>query len=240
MEEEYKGYEFKIEQDEDADSPRNWDNLGTMVCWHRNYDLGDKEATGILTPREFVEWADGNADIAVILPLFLYDHSGLRMKVGSFAGLLPQGHAEWDTMQVGWIYVTKEALRKEYSCKRVTAKVLAQARKVLEGEVETYDQYLSGDVWGYVIDGVADGSCWGFYGYDECLSEAKAVIDAHIERHGTGRAAGPFWADDDGCLASGTGDDYETVAEFVGPKAKVNLEFVVEALNAYVEAQKNK
>ena len=24
------------------DSPRDWDNMGTMVCWHSRYTLGDK------------------------------------------------------------------------------------------------------------------------------------------------------------------------------------------------------
>lgn len=34
-------YKVEIAQDELAESPRMWDNLGTMVCAHRNYDLGD-------------------------------------------------------------------------------------------------------------------------------------------------------------------------------------------------------
>ena len=35
-------YTLKIEQDDCAESPREWDNVATMVCWHRNYSLGDK------------------------------------------------------------------------------------------------------------------------------------------------------------------------------------------------------
>jgi hypothetical protein len=54
------------------------------------------------------------------------------------------------------------------------------ARKCAEGLVETWNQYLWGDVWGYVItdsDGeeVESGSCWGFYGLDACIEEAKAT-----------------------------------------------------------------
>jgi hypothetical protein len=113
-----------------------------------------------------------------MLPLYLYDHSGLRIKVGNFAGLLPGGYVEFDTMQVGFIYVTKEALREEYSQKRIGKKTLAQARKMLYAEVETYDQYLSGDVWNYNIEGL--DSCCGFFGYDCCLQEAKDAIDYHI------------------------------------------------------------
>lgn len=36
-------YRIRIEQDLDAESPREWDNMGTMVCWHRNYNLGDEQ-----------------------------------------------------------------------------------------------------------------------------------------------------------------------------------------------------
>lgn len=30
-----------IEQDQFSDDPRSWDNLGTMLCCNRNYQLGD-------------------------------------------------------------------------------------------------------------------------------------------------------------------------------------------------------
>jgi hypothetical protein len=180
---EYKGYTIEVEQDVDAPDPRKeFDNLGVMVCWHRRYDLGDVKAESYQeTPDEFIEWAEKNAkNVALILPLYLYDHSGLRIKVGGFAGLLPEGHAEFDTMQVGFIYVTKDALRKEYSKQRLSKKMLAHACKVLRGEIEEYDQYLSGDVWNYVIEELDDSVC-GCFGYDYCLKEAQSAIDYHIE-----------------------------------------------------------
>ena len=40
-----------------------------------------------------------------ILPLYLYDHSGLAMSTGSFLGRAL--HAEWDSGQVGFIYMDK-------------------------------------------------------------------------------------------------------------------------------------
>ena len=51
-EEEYKGYSIKLFQDEDSESPRDWDNLGHMICFHPNYDLGDKHN---MTPEELLE-----------------------------------------------------------------------------------------------------------------------------------------------------------------------------------------
>ena len=38
--------------------------------------------------------------------------------------------------------------------------------------------YLSGDVWGYIVDeDNKDDSCWGFFGYDYCVEEAKRVAE---------------------------------------------------------------
>jgi hypothetical protein len=39
----YKGCTIEISQDEDATSPRENCNVGTMVCWHRRYKLGDEQ-----------------------------------------------------------------------------------------------------------------------------------------------------------------------------------------------------
>lgn len=38
---EYRGFDINIYQDEMAESPRDWDNIGKMVCKHRDYYLGD-------------------------------------------------------------------------------------------------------------------------------------------------------------------------------------------------------
>lgn len=185
---EYKGLTIQIEQDQDAESPRtSHDCLGIMVAFHKRYNLGD--SCHGFSEQDYSSWAELEAAIevrhkpVVILPLYLYDHSGLRIKVGSFQGLLPQGHAEFDSGQIGFIFVSREAALKEYGGKKLTAKKLAQARMVLEGEVETYDQYLRGDVYGYAVKDAGEhlDSCWGFYGYDYCLQEARSVADGHAE-----------------------------------------------------------
>jgi hypothetical protein len=45
-----------------------------------------------------------------------------------------------------------------------------QAIEILESEVKMYSQYLSGDVYGYVV---GEESCWGFYGIDAAREAAK-------------------------------------------------------------------
>ncbi len=34
-------YIYRVVRDESPESPRDWDNTGTMCCWHRRYHLGD-------------------------------------------------------------------------------------------------------------------------------------------------------------------------------------------------------
>ena len=159
---EYKGIEVKIYRDEYPESPREWDNLGTMVCWHNRYELGDKHDFD--TPEDFEEWLKDNP--ALVLPLFLYDHSGISI---SCKCTYPYNDI-WDAGQVGYIYVTYKKLRKEFNYKNITKSRYLKAIKYLEGEVDTYNDYLTGEVYGYTANCAICGdfvdSCSGFYGYD--------------------------------------------------------------------------
>jgi hypothetical protein len=129
-------------------------------------------------------------ELAVILPLSLYDHGGITMSVGR--------HSGWDYSNVGYIYATLEEGRKNWTVdendtveawygpnkgKRVPLRECM--KRVLRSEVEVYDQYLTGDVYGFrVLKKVTTtwvdkndptkevseteleetDSCWGFYG----------------------------------------------------------------------------
>jgi len=176
-----KKYRIKIIQDENPFSPREDDNLGTMVCFHSRYNLGDKHDFSREEAREFLK----SKEICVSLPLYLYDHSGITMNTSGFS-------CRWDSGCVGFTYVTKEQVRKEYGVKRITKEVIEKVTKVLEGEVQTYDQYLRGDVYGYEIYEVttcSEGhehenfvdSCWGFYGEEYCMTEAESIVGSYIE-----------------------------------------------------------
>lgn len=60
--------------------------------------------------------------------------------------------------------------------------------QALRSEVKTYDLYLRGEVFGYVIEdqqGNHIDSCWGFFGYDHAKSGlfeyAHNAADCHLE-----------------------------------------------------------
>lgn len=179
---------IKIHYDTDAESPRSWDNLGTMICGHRRYTLGDDHS--FTDGRDFMidllgldeeSQLDIDALLAraqkthIILPVYLYDHSGLAMNTTGF-------HCPWDSGQVGFIYVSLEDIRREYTVQRVSRQLRAKVAAQLASEVETYSDFLAGNVYGYVIeeDGDVTDSCWGFVGdYDGyCLQEARSALRA--------------------------------------------------------------
>ena len=161
---------INIVNDEHAESPRTWDNLGTMICFHGRYNLGDEHSFDYNSFEEMEKAIEKQYD-AVVLPLYLYDHSGITISTSPFS-------CPWDSGQVGFIAISKEKARNEYGWKAITKKRKELLTSYLEGEVETYDQYLRGDIFGFEIlnsEGEVEDSCWGFYGEESAIEEAKAV-----------------------------------------------------------------
>lgn len=169
-------------------SPRDWDNLGTILYAHSRYKVGDKtfDSSKYTGWEEALKGEVGNLSDIVYLPVYMYDHSNQHLSTESFIGRAL--HAEWDSGQVGWIYVTKEQLRKEYSVKRITKAIKEKAISVMKSEIEVFDLYVSGEVYGVkVIELDENGeekdfdSCWGFYGDDLENSGMKDYINENIE-----------------------------------------------------------
>jgi hypothetical protein len=172
---------FKLIQETSPDCPRENENLGTMACVHGRYNLGDDNAVNELSDiitshsmyRDSFEEEYNLSNLldlykigekiglfALCLPLYLYDHSGIRMSTSAFS-------CSWDSGQVGFIYVTKEQARNKFNVKRIGKKLVERINNILLSEVEKYDQFLTGDVYGFeVLDDNEDpiDSCWGFYG----------------------------------------------------------------------------
>lgn len=167
---------LKLMYDSSPESPRTWDNLGTMVCFHNRYDLGDKHN---YSSDDYNNWEEMKKAIikeentAVILPLYMYDHSGISISTSPFS-------CRWDSGQIGFIFVSKEKALEEFGGKIVTAKLKERIEKILEGEVETYTQYVEGEVYGFEIvdedDDIID-SCYGFYGDNHKESGMLDYID---------------------------------------------------------------
>jgi len=168
-EEIYKGYRIKIFNDDSPFDPRKNDNLGKMVCFHRNYDLGDEHNMTIDQLKTLIK-----KDNIYSLPLYLYDHSGITMNTTGFS-------CPWDSGQVGVIFASKKAIQKNFKVRKVTQEHIWKAMEILEAEVKEYDDYITGNCYGFVIEDENANeieSVWGFIGdYKGCVDEAKVYID---------------------------------------------------------------
>lgn len=178
---EYKGYTIKVVEDSDPFDPREeCDNFGTMVFFHRRYRLGDENKWDPQEFKEYIEKGEKNNRL-VALPVYMYDHSGITIKTSPFSD-------PWDSGLLGWIYVDREKILKEYDRKILTKSLRRKAEETLRGEVQTYDNYLRGDVYGYQITDSNQEeleSCYGYYGDPEesgCISDAKNIIDHMISK----------------------------------------------------------
>lgn len=116
----------------------------------------------------------------VYLPLYLYDHSGITMSTSEFS-------CKWDSGQVGYIYTDKKTIletvggftNEKGNCVKVSAYNWKEAAYInMKSEVKDYDMYLTGEVYGYIVEKqVGDpewllewqrtDSCWGIYS-DKC------------------------------------------------------------------------
>ncbi len=215
----HRGCRVLVFNDENPIDPRvDSHNFGTMICWHNRYILGDQQPK--VNPTHYMRWLAGVTVDAedhdkipeehitrilekyfVMLPLYLYDHSGITMSTGLFS-------CGWDSGQVGFIYVSLENARKNWmlpdpagwdyvmpgDMEPYNKGTLREcAARLLKMEVQNYDQFLTGQVYGYQTkdwEGNNIDSGWGFFGSEETkenssmVKEAKGSIDDYIDNFG--------------------------------------------------------
>lgn len=157
------------------------------AVYHLLDDLTIRHCMTLMEP--YAEW----------MPLWLYDHSGITMSCG--ARTYPYND-RWDSGQVGWIVALKKMVMAEtvefildkngeriliehkhegnpstwgYATRPLTDGTWRKrACEIMEADVEIYDLYLTGEVFGYTLyeqdeDGEEwseEDSCWGFFGAD--------------------------------------------------------------------------
>lgn len=180
--------------------PRDATNVGVMMAeGHRHYILGDKRPVYLDDEARAAYNAAADAMVrapfavvarylrifwgaTVVLPLGLYDHGGVSMYVGGAID-------PWDSGLVGVIFDTPGT--------RADTGVLTpeDIEAALRGEVEEYDRFLRGEVYGYVIERLSTcdhgdvhsdhvDSCWGYIGDEFAISEGRSALNHFTNKEG--------------------------------------------------------
>lgn len=205
---EHHGVTVEIETDDDrAGSPRDWDNVSRLYCWDDRMSgvVSEGENDEMFGPGDHNGLADAIEHLiaqgaVVILPLYLLDHSGYSISSGPniielddegryracrSEGRFAGDSAGWDTSMVGFAWAKGDTDSPD-------------PLAACEAEIETLDQYFTGDVYGYIVDPDGEGeSCWGFYGL-ECVKEEANDAAEHVAHQREREAAeAAHWAERD-------------------------------------------
>ncbi len=178
----YKGHHINIYYDETPESPRKWSNLGTFYTAHRRY-RPEKDFNAHFDFNNVCDNRPGNLRESflrnyIALNLFLYDHSGLSISSGPFL-------CRWDSRWFGIVAVSVEQVKKEYGWKVLTQSRRKKIEEYLQNEIDTYNEYLHGEVYGFQVTPEDDDteildSCWGFFG-DKGINQIKSECQAYID-----------------------------------------------------------
>lgn len=176
-----------VYQDEDLESPRVWGNIGKLcIRKHRSYDFPNELDIDFDRQDEYEEMNQINPLIQLakgyyIFDLDCYEHGWIKF---SFSGSGMQCNFD-KSNNVGILAIPKELEGAVYTEE--------QAKEIAKEELKEYNQYLNGEVYGYVVEeqnvwtnekgdtkterNSNDDSCWGFYDIANILQEFK-VTDA--------------------------------------------------------------
>lgn len=155
--EEINGYKVTLAQDNMGSSPDEWgDQAVFLVAEHRQFHV-DRDGYSVHSDEATRgEWEECGFQV---FPLAAHIHGGVVLQLGT-----PRG---WDVGQVGWVLVKSDEF--------------PDAEKAAESLLETWNQWLAGDVWWFQIEdnlGEVVTSLGGIYGEEYARAEAKAEAEA--------------------------------------------------------------
>ena len=179
--------------DQHATNPREWANLGTILIapnkahWIANRD--DVVDTSCLGKNPYEHWNNlrreqlklKKSDIAIAYPITKHEHGEISLQLGYKSG--------WDYGVVGFVYVTKEQVRKCYGVDRITKSIIERAKNCLQDELDMLTRWLNDDCYGWQIKECAltdDGldweevdtldACWGYFGKEQALDDMQNML----------------------------------------------------------------
>jgi len=168
---------IQVLPDYDSESPRECDNLWT---WTTTANAGysdikpeyHNEARKGYCQKYYYRPDDFHGDNGldeefkkenIIVPLFLCRHSGDVISAGDYG--TAWSDKLWDAGCMGFAFVSRNKIMKEFNCKRITKKIKNRAIDCLKNEIKAMNAANFGEVYGIKIINLEteeQDSCWGF------------------------------------------------------------------------------
>lgn len=184
-----------VENDDWAESPREWDNLWNILTWTNRYESIDTNQfrdleeflLDNLTEKQMANLYKGNPSTQefferiqkrfyelgyLVAPISKYEHSGVSYSVGVSQG--------WDTGVVGLAMVNINDIKKEYGASVLSKSLKDKIYGILKAELETYNLWANGEV--YIVslvdfEGNLVESFSGVIGYESEEAMIKEYVD---------------------------------------------------------------
>ena len=180
------------EMDPEPESPIGEDGMvSTMLVWWNRYHLGNENPYS--SPEDFLiqaveAYAKNDKDYDrfdtfsnmdrieflkgkgyAIFPLYIYEHTGITIHMGEFGKAPGYPFSDrFDAGMAGFVFVKKDDFLEKTGADESSWR--EKAKECLKSEVELYDMYLRGEVYGIVVEEMEDDgewyereSCWGYY-----------------------------------------------------------------------------
>ncbi|MGD8116946.1 hypothetical protein [Vibrio sp. TRT 29B02] len=190
-------------EDSSMFDPREHDNIAVLALEHRRYTLGDTNGLelledalssilddyGVNEHHELSGESRGSkinmmisllpseaSKEIIILPVYLYDHSGLAISSTPFS-------CRFDSGCIGWAFTTPKILNElghsftDFSNKKDRTEITSW----LKSEIQMYDSYLQGSVFEFTVtneNGEHADSCMGFIGDHDLSGLFESVTDS--------------------------------------------------------------
>lgn len=189
-------YLLDITQDNFAENPMEWGNLGTFLTWEDSYESPCRNDYS--SPEEFFneflgedKWEeiydkhDSAIDFVndiqkhfdrkgyIVYPISKFEHTEVKYFIDVDSG--------FDSGVVGFAIVSKDEVRKIYNTKQVSKD---KVKKDFEQSLELYTDYANGYVFGFTLMDMEQeeiDSCFGFYGFDQDTNGLMETVNESLE-----------------------------------------------------------
>ena len=163
-----------------VESPREWDCISKMVCFHKKKDFGDKHDFDY---KDYDNMAGlkkaiiKKYDPIIIFPLYLCSHSADVISIKPF-------YNEFDSGQLGFVFITKAQLKltfPEYI--HMSNKRRKELEAVILTEVNMYNQYINGEIYRYdvYVDGNIVDTLGEFHDLENCKACGEDSMGNYIK-----------------------------------------------------------